>query len=211
MFKFIFPLLVALVFSINCAAQKNDKAAIQNCFDNYKKTILAEEGTEAVEYLSQRTVNYYADILKKSLGADSATVDKMNLMDKLMVFSLRHRAPKDSLLAFDGKSVIVYAIQKGMIGKSSVARNELGTIKIDKETAQAFIKSNGAETGMFFNFYKEKRNWKLDLTSFFPTANLVFQKLIRDDGRSENEYLFYLLEMITGEEVTENIWQPVVE
>lgn len=128
-----------------------------------------------------------------------------------MVFSFRHRTPKDRLLSFEGNSVIIYAIKNGMIGKGSVANNELGEITISDSSAKSLIVSRGAETVLFFMFYKEQNEWKLDLISFFPTANIIFEQLVKNDGRTENEYLFYLLETLTKREVTNAIWQPIVD
>lgn len=47
---------IALLLSITClgVAQKKEKQQIKQCFENYKRTIIANEGEKAVTYLSQK-------------------------------------------------------------------------------------------------------------------------------------------------------------
>lgn len=51
--------------------------------------------------------------------------------------------------------------------------------------------------------------WKLDLTSLFPASNLLFKQMVEESGQNENEYLFSLLEMLTGKKPGSEIWQKV--
>jgi len=182
---------------------------VKECFNGYKSAILNDEGKEAVEFADSRTIKYYDEILQKTIYADSAEVHNSNIMDKLMVLTIRHRTSKEDILSFDGKQLFVYAIQEGMIGKNSVANTDLGDIIVDNKFAKGQLVAGGTPAPMHFHFYKEQEEWKIDLTSIFPIANQAFQKMADDSGQDENEYLFLLLELITGETPTNEIWKPL--
>lgn len=208
--KKVSRILVLLLFVTSvCLAQKKEQKAVVQAFGNYKSSILEDRGEEAVKYVDSRTIKYYGDILELVKTADSIKIDSLSLLDKLMVFSVRHRTSKENILSFDGKQLLVYAIKSGMVGKSSVVNNSLGEVIIEGDFAKAQFVNNGKATPFYFHFYKEEQQWKMDLTSIFAISNMAFSKVREQSGQSEIEYLFSLLEMITGKKVGPEIWQKV--
>jgi len=190
---------------INSSPEKK----IQDCFEGYKSAILNDKGGEAVEFVDSRTIKYYSDILEKTKNADSTEIENLNAMDKLLVFSVRHRTSKEDILSFDGKQLLVYAIKEGMIGKDGVASTKIGDLSIDEQFAKGQLIANGTPAPAYFHFYEEEGAWKIDLTSLFPVANEAFQQMLDESGEDENEFFFMLLEMITGKKPNEEIWQPI--
>jgi hypothetical protein len=194
---------------IFCQAQKNEGQAINKVFEKYKSAILNDKGEEAASYVDSRTIQYYSDILNLVKTADSSKVDSLTILDKLMVLAIRHRTSKADLLSFDGRKLLIYAINSGMVGKNSIADNTLGEVVIDKAFARAQIRNKGKTSPIYFHFYKEENNWKLDLTSIFSTSSVAFTKMISESGQSENAYLLYLLEIVSGKKPTKEIWEKV--
>jgi hypothetical protein len=201
-------LLFLLVSSISAYTQKSEVKAVTASFDNYKQAILNDKGEEAVQYVDSRTINYYGDVLEKVRSADSATVNRLDLLDKVMVFSVRHRATKEDILSFDGKGLLVYAIKSGMVGKNSVVNSSIGDVTVEGTFAKGQYVSNGQKAPFNFDFYKEDNAWKVDLTSIFPTTNIAFRKLVEESGQTENEFLFSILERLTGRRPGDEIWIP---
>ena len=162
--KLLFLLL--LLPGMALSAQKSEEKQVCKSFDAYKKAILNDRGEEAVKYVDSRTVKYYDDMARLVKNADSASVAGLSLMDRLMVFSIRHRATQEEIPGFDGRKLLVYAIQNGMVGKNSVAGNEIGEVTIqgdfakgqfselvvrtDSASADAFYRKNGfsADVGL---------------------------------------------------------------
>jgi hypothetical protein len=169
-------LLFLLVLSISAFTQKSEVKAVKASFDNYKQAILNDKGEEAVQYVDSRTINYYGDVLEKVRSADSATVNRLDLLDKVMVFSVRHRATKEDILSFDGKGLLVYAIKSGMVGKNSVVNSSIGDVTVEGTFAKGQYVSNGQKAPFNFDFYKEDNAWKVDLTSIFSTTNIAFSR-----------------------------------
>lgn len=203
-----------LFFLITCAinpllAQKKAEKKVRQSFELYKTAILNDRGTEAVEYLDSRTIQYYADILVKIRTSDSLSLNGLSLMDKLMVFSIRHRSPKEKILAMDGRGLLIYAIEEGMVGKNSVINNSIGEVEVDGNFAKGQFVSEGQVTPFYFHFYKEDKTWKIDLTSVMSIGGKAFKQMQMDSGLDENEYIFYLLEIITGQKPSKEVWLKI--
>lgn len=209
MTKAINILVLLLAFTVSCKGQKKEEKSVREAFDNYKSAILNDKGEEAVKYVDSRTIKYYGDILELVKNADSAKVASLSLLDKMMVFTIRHRVPKKDILSFDGKGLLVYAIKSGMVGKNSVANNSIGEVTIDNDFAKGQFIANGQKAPFYFHFYKEEGQWKIDLTSIFSVSTMAFKKMVEDSGLNENEYLFSLLEMLTGIKPGKEIWEKV--
>lgn len=206
--KLLFLLL--LLPGMALSAQKSEEKLVRKSFDAYKKAILNDRGEEAVKYVDSRTVKYYDDMAGLVKNADSASVAGLALMDRLMVFSIRHRAPQEEIPGFDGRKLLVFAIQNGMVGKNSVAENSIGDVTIQGDFAKGQFLRMKEPTPLSFHFYKEEQVWKLDLTALFPISAFAFQKMVKDSGQEENDYLFFLLEMLTGRKPGPEIWQPAI-
>jgi len=202
-------LVFLLLLTFHSFAQKGDDKLVRAAFDSYKSSILNDKGEEALKYVDSRTVKYYGDILDLVKNADAEKIEQLSILDKLMVFSIRHRASKEEILSFDGKGLLVYAIKKGMVAKNSVANNSIGEVVIDGDFAKGKFVANGKETPLYFHFYKEENQWKVDLTSLFPVANAAVKKMADDSGQGESEYILSLLEMMTGKKPAEEIWNPI--
>jgi len=209
--KKILSLLILVCIGLTSSfGQKKDKKLVQETFDGYKNAILEEKGETAATFVDSKTIQYYSDILEKTKSADSTTVSDMGIIDRLMVFSIRYRTPKAQILSFDGKKLLIYAIQEGMIEKNSIQNLTIGKIDIDKKVATGQLISNGQNVPFHFDFYKEKDIWKIDLTSVFGVSQMAFKQMIKSSGIEENVYLLKLLSMISGKEPKNNIWKPIL-
>jgi len=202
-FTFLFALLVSL------SGQKSEEKTVINVFDSYKTSILNDKGEEAVNYVDSRTIKYYSDMLDLARNADSVKIEKLSVLDKIMVFSIRHRTAREELLSFDGKSLLIYAIKSGMVGKNSVMNNSIGEVTIDGDFAKGQLVVNKQITPINFHFYKEDDQWKIDLTSLFPVSEVALKKMVDDSGQKEDQFIFSILKMLTGREPGPEIWQPV--
>jgi len=203
----LLTLFFAIVISV--CGQKGEEELVRKAFDSYKSAILNDKGDDAVKFIDSRTIKYYDDILDLVKNADSANVETLSILDKLMVFSIRHRASKEDILSFDGKALLIFAIKSGMVGKNSVANNSIGEVTINGNFSKGQFVVNGQKAPLYLHFYKEDKQWKIDLTSLFAVSTSAFKKMADDSGQNENEYLFDLLEMITGKKPGPGIWQPL--
>ncbi len=198
---------VALSAFISFGQTESDR--VIQCFENYKKAILQGQGSEAIKYVDKTTVDYYGTELNLALSGDSATIDQLSLIDKLTVFIARHKMDPAVLKKMNGRDFFIYAVDKGMIGKNSVATTEVVNVSVDGNSASGQMSANGVKTPLAFNFKKEDNQWRVDLTSIFPQTNLALRKALTQQGMSDNDFIFKTLENLTGRAVTGKIWQPI--
>lgn len=201
-------LLFSAVSACKATAQ-DDKTLIKNCFEGYKAAILEDRGKDALKFVDSKTISYYSGILEKVKKYDSAQIEQTPIIDKLTILMLRHRATKEEIMKLDGKTLLVFAIGRGMVGKNSVQKNGIGEVVVTGNSGTGQIVVDGNATPLKFAFNKEEGAWKLDLTSIFPASNIAFKNAIKESGQNENEYLFYMLEMTTEKEPTAEIWKPL--
>jgi len=199
-----------LDLTISLFGQSTNEEMVRKAFDDYKSAILNDKGIDAVKLVDSKTIKYYNEVLDWVKNADSAKVETLSLLNKLMVFTVRHRASKNDILSFDGKSLLEYAIESGMVGKNSVANTTIGQVVIDGNFAKGQFVANGVKAPFNIHFNKEDGQWKIDLTSIFAVSTAAFEKIAADSGKNENDFLFDLLEMVTGKKPGQEIWHPVM-
>ena len=169
-----------------------------------------DKGPVAVSLLDSKTITYYGELLEMIKTYDSLKLDKQSPMNKVTVLSVRHRGTKDEILKMNGESLIVFAIDKGMVGKNSVANNDIGKITVTGDFAKGVLVVNDKPTPISYQFYKENGTWKFNLTSMFPMGNIAFKRIIEQSGLPENEALLSMLEMASGTKPASTIWLPLV-
>ncbi|NJO46514.1 MAG: hypothetical protein HC835_13260 [Oscillatoriales cyanobacterium RM2_1_1] len=157
----------------------DETAEIQATFADYKSAILAGRGDEAVDQLSQNTIEYYGAMQKLAVCADAATVKAEPMLNRVQVFSLRFRVEPQTLLKFSDREVIAYGVEQGWIGRDGVTDIEVGQIALEKGEAFAEMTRSNQPTGIRFRFVEESGNWKLDLVPIIEFSNLAFQELAK--------------------------------
>jgi hypothetical protein len=208
-------LALLLLLTASCEEAKqpavpaDEKKLVREAFAGYKSAILNDKGEEAVKHLDSRTLKYYGDLAELTRTADSAKVNSLGLIDKLMVLTIRHRATREEILAFDGNSLLVYAIKNGMVGKNSVLNNTIGDVTVDQAFAKGVVVISGKPSPISMHFYKEEGNWKADITSLFPSSEIAFRQVIAESGQDENAFFFSVLEAISGSPVRPSVWHAV--
>ena len=191
---------------ISCNAQNGEKEEIIECFNKYKNAIVTNKGKVAVKEIDSRTISYYSEILEKIKSADSLSIDKLSILDKFSVLSLKHFATKEEILSFSGKDLFRFAIKKKMTG--NVINVTVGEIIITNESAKGQLISNGKKTSTNFNFYKENGSWKINITSMLTSGILAIKRMVENSGKSENDFIIYILGKANGKKTRIDIWKP---
>lgn len=159
-------ILYLCIFGFSMNAQDN-KAAVAQCFHQYKNAILEGKGAIAADYVDSKTISYYDFILEQVKHRDSVELFDLNLNDRLMILSVRHRINNKNLHTIDGKGLFILSIDNGLISKTSLAGNEIGDVTIEDKKAKAQLLIQGIKTPVLMEFVQEKNKWKLNLTSMF--------------------------------------------
>jgi hypothetical protein len=140
--------------------------------------------------------------------SDENKVNSLSFLDKFQVLLIRQRATKEEIRSFDGKSLVAFTINNGMVGKNGVSNQSIGEIKIEGDFAKGQLIVKGQKTPYYLQFQRENNQWKIDLTSLFPMTTLVFKKLVKDSDMTENDFIFELIEAVSNKKVGKEIWIP---
>lgn len=186
-----------------------DIAQVKETFKNYAKAVINSNGKEALECLSSETIQYYGDLLELVKNADSVETDQLDLLDKMNVLIIRQEADAEVILSMDDESIIIYAVDNGIIGKESMEGKSIGEVEIKGDEAFGEFLTEGKSTPFKMRFQKENGEWKLDITSIFDIADAAFKHLIKQSEMSENDYFMMILQLSSEKTVTNNVWHPV--
>lgn len=178
----------------------------------YQKAILNSDGKTAVRYVSANTLKWYASTFEQARRADRASLLKLSFMNRLMILAMRVRTPPDLLLspAYTGESVFIFAVDKGMVGKSSVIDLKVESIAVNDKYAKVSVSRGGKDAGSF-PFYLESQVWKVDLEQMAQVSNMMMLQLIKDRGMTEEEFIFKALESVSGKKLTQEVYDPPVK
>jgi len=190
---------------------EQDKKQIHDCFYSYKRAILEDKGDEAFQCLDKRTRDYFAKMLQLVKTASRDEVEQLSLMDKMQVLIMRNNVPKSELLSMTGDELLIYAINHGMVGKNGTSNLEAGTIIVEGGFGKVEMVVRGKNSGLFYHFYKEDGQWKLDLTSSFPAAQAALNTVIQQSGQSENDFILNIIRMTSRTKQNDDIWEPISE
>lgn len=198
-------ILIFLIVSYVCFASPRES------FDNYKAQILEANGKEAIKYVSKKTIEYYSSMLNHALESKKEIVDKMIVMDRLMIYSMRVRVKPEELRKMDGESILIYGIDNGWIGKNSIRNFGSFDIEDDPGTkAKVMIMEMGNVKQRLFLFYNEDGIWKVDLISINAVANMSFKMSLKDIDPDEDRALLALLSSLEGRKIAlEELYKPI--
>ena len=185
---------------------------VHESFEQYRTAILAEDGETAVQYLNQASINYYDDMLKDALYLKESEFEERTILDKLMILRLRMNFTAKELKKMNGRELIVYSIQKGWIGKSSVINIEISEeTKIKGDWATIEVMQNGQGSGLNFIFQKENDIWKLDIKEIFKISNMTLAYLIKQSDYTEKEFIEMVLENTDNKKVSKSYYKPMLK
>lgn len=206
--RIVISILLAMIVS-NTKAQNKDSAIVASVFNQYKNAVQTNDGALAYNLIDSNTVNWYADMLELVKTADSSTVSKLNLNDKLMVLVSRQTINHDSLNKFNTRNFFEYSINKSKGTINSGSAVQLGAIEIDNGIAKAKVQATPQGDSIVMIFRYQDNSWKYDLTSIFDSTSQLLKKMIINIGISENEYALYVLEQISGIKPPNEVWSPI--
>lgn len=190
-----------------------ERAAVEEMFFAYKKSILSQDAEEAAAVVSQKTFDYYDAMRKAALTRSAEETHAAPLMDRMMILMFRSRVERSDLEAFDGKGAFMLGVEKGWIGDDA-AKLEPGEIRIDGDTARIGVTAGG-QTGipstLGFRAYREEGRWKLDVMSIRDASEPVLANAMKQIDPDEDKALLKVLSMVAERELDDSIWEPLVE
>ncbi len=203
-----YTIAVFLLFGATTNGEQEEK--VKEAFESYKRAILRQSGIEAVEIVTQGTIDEYQKYVGWAKSAPKDELEGLSFVNRMQTLILRHRVPRRLLKQMTGKDAFVYAVNRDWIGKNSVVSTAVGKIEVFEH--QAVADAHVAENKLPFPFLfrKEEGKWKFDLVRLLKNTNVALLATSKQSGMEENAFIFMLIESASGKRVSETIWEPVV-
>ena len=139
--------------------------------------------------------------------ADSVKMESLSLPEKFNVLMVRHLSTKKEILALTPGKLAAFNYANGWGGKDKLQGATLGKLKIKNQSASAFLENEGKKTETSYNFNFENKEWKINITPFINDSEKEIGDMIQ--GQNPNEFMFGMLELMTGKAPTRAIWKPI--
>jgi hypothetical protein len=198
---------VTVLLLASCGGDGGEEAAIRQVFQRYRSAILARDGSIAANLVTQNTLEYYENIRAVAAEAGTETIAQRSMFDRLFIALLRVEVGPRELREMTGQELFVLAVDRGLIGEEDVRASEIGEVTIEGDVAMGEAISDGRASGLSWRFAREGNGWRLDLTSVFPVANLAIKQVAQREGLSEDALIFQVVESVTGQRVSDEIWE----
>jgi hypothetical protein len=169
-------------------------------------------GEEAVKFIDSKTIDYYGEILEKVLYSDRNVVMKESIINRLMIFRIRHSVQLEKLEKMDAIKLLEYSINNGWVGKEAVAGYFIRNVKIEGDSATVELYKGDKKPGVNYKFYRENGQWKINFTSLFLITHYAFKQQAKKSGYDdEDAYIFDLIEALSGKRVSEDIYEALIK
>ena len=185
---------------------------VQANYGAYKRAILASNGKDAIDDISESSIEYYAKILDMALKSSKKELQEMPPIDQFTVLSVRKRIPKEQARKMTGRDLLIYTIDNEWTNKNTVTKTELGEIrKMDENRARAAMNVNKANTSTFIDFIRKDKDsdWKVDLTSLSGNVNDQLERMANDRKQSVSDLVLDVIKQITDSDVNDSLWEPI--
>jgi hypothetical protein len=203
--------LAAALLQVPAHAAPSDSAQVRATFVNLAKALAARDAEAGTRLLSAESLNEWQRDRDLALHGSRDTVAAQSPGRRLVVFALRHHAPK--FLARDGSpsELAGYAIEAGLADRKSIAAIELGDVVVKGDRASGQLFASGLPSGFRAGFVREDGAWKLDLPATIDAAGRVVTRAATASDASEDSIIAGLLLVSSGARPTAQIWMPLVK
>jgi hypothetical protein len=167
--------------------------------------VLSANGETAAEQVTQSTIEQYQKYVNLARTADRETFESLPTMSKFQVLFIRHRIPTDELLQMNGRNLLIHTIKNDWIGRNMLAVIMLGDIQVAGRRATAGVYIDKEKTPYSFQFNKEDKSWRFDMTHMLGDTEKALTLQIQQSGLSENEFLLEMVESAGGGKVENGI------
>lgn len=202
-------LIITLACCIPFIAFASEPEAVVKTFEGYKSAILEQKGQVAVGLVTKQTVDEYQHYVDWALSADRKTLGALSFINRFQVLLLKQRIPANTLKKLNGRSVFAYAVDRDWIGKNGVIRTTLGNVTVANNRATAEVLIGGKTAPNRFQFAKEDGSWKFDLIQVIRDTDQTLKAAAKQRGTTEDEFMFSLIETVSGRKVEDSIWTPL--
>jgi len=205
--------MVVLVASLGLAGAlggcNKEAEPVRQCYESFIVACNESNGPGAAALLAPASIAYYDRLLGVARSGKRATVERLTAIERAEVFAMRCRLAPQDMKNMTGREWVALSVGKGWWAEDDESYHfGLGTITVRGDSATGIIKDYDGATPYKFDFVNDSGTWRLDFNRADELINRDIAQLCREEGITEEEYLFEMELNETGQEVTDAVWNP---
>jgi hypothetical protein len=202
-----------LLFIMPCLyLHSQDNSTLSKLEATYKGYMVAcdkGKGKKAFGYLDHNSKVYFELMLNDLWYADSMTLEKLPMDERLLILIIRQINAHEKLESFNPQSFAVYVL--GEVAPPGLYTREgytLGELREEENMAYARLMVNGNPVDPEFIFTKENGHWKMSLIPFLQDATSHITARLKKSNTAEKEFNLFMIESFSNEPISPDIWKP---
>lgn len=172
------------------------------------KALDANNGAEAVKFLSKGSIDRLSNLIMKARKAKKADVQKLPWADKFDILVIRMLIDPARLRKMNGREVYLEMVDRGWV--YSTSGYERQNYKYSKDKTQATVTYIDRRSRIWFKSYWifEDGGWKQDQAADVVEIGRWAAEEAKDAKITEDQLLMYELSNLFEVDVPEKVWQP---
>lgn len=166
-----------------------DDSGVTRTFDGYRLAVLDGRGAVAGALISAATRDFYDAARLAALAATPQDIERMSLIEAVLVVRLRAVLAPHELSTLDGAGVFAAAATRGLVG-SGFADLRLGPVEAYGDHAVAEqLDAAGRPSGVWWRFVREAGAWRVNLRPNLDAADAVLRERLHASGMTRADFL----------------------
>jgi hypothetical protein len=187
------------------------EAELLALWNEYRRCLVARDGTSALAVLTPETFAEYERLRRLSLELTRAELVQADLMDRVVVLSVRARLTGAELRAMTGRELLRLSIDRGWVGSN--LPNSVKLKRVEGRVAYVAFVENGEEMPFEIPMLRQSGSrWGVDLVELSrlvrPAMQQLLTRLAEQHGTDLNGALILIIERLIGQAPPESIWDP---
>ena len=202
---------ILLLFVLaSCLDRNYERKEIVKTWKTYQVAFSNNVGEECSKYIDSASIKYYDHLLDLIKTADSTTVERLKMDQKLAVLLARHTLSQSQITRINGKGLFEALVKGGDGGMKEIPNFEF--LSVTPRRAEAIIVDSNGKRGLSVEFNKENGVWKINLA--YLSAQMSesdWTGAIRESAKTEREFVYDVLELANNTKPTDAVWHPAVK
>ena len=169
----------------------SDRSAVRNCFERYTIATEANNGALALVLAAKSDMDYGTQLAGLVRSGSKAELLKLPTLALIGILELRGKSTPEELKTMDGKTVLKYLINNGLLLIPTGDLLDLGVITISGDTAKAPMLANHKALSSSFEFVREGEDWKIEFETVIQSKVLedAYLTEVAISGKSREQFI----------------------
>ncbi len=201
--------LILTLWAPDSRAETPDSAAIRQIFTEYRQSIVDRDGQKAASLVTGATLKYAEKVRDRALSMPERKLRFLPLMDISAALLARFQADPSALKRMSGHDLLASVVTHGGFDPQFIDSLRIGELTVFTRWAFApVLGPDGRPIRFKFLFRREKGRWLVDLEPILRQLRVLTPLIARTMGKSDEEFVYFVLESSTGRKPTAAVWTP---